>query len=424
MARLGSAAVALALLGGAVIAAPAGAEAVNEATDPTLLRDVGPLLGLRRHESSYSLAVGDYDDDGWTDFLIVHHGSRPSELFHNDHDGQRSTGVSIVLQLVDTIHDRPDRHGCVMGDPNLDDLIDLLCTKGAQQGTAKKWNELWIQGPEGTWVDRARTWGVEDPWGRGRLPVWIDLNRDRWPDLFLGNDIPRHDQHVTPDRTYVNDRGRRFDEVDVGLTKQIGADCAQTADLNRDGWDDLLLCGEDELFFFARDGDRFRAANEEYGVPTAETNAARLVDLNGDGREDLVTVGLRSLDVRLAAADGSFRSPVLTRPLVHGHGVAVGDVDGRRGPDILVVEGCDDRVNVPDVLLLNGGDATSWMPVDDMPRMPPGELAGCGDTAGTLDFDRDGMDDFVVLNGGGESQPLDIDGPDQLLTMGNWRPPR
>jgi hypothetical protein len=39
------------------------------------------------------------------------------------------------------------------------------------------------------------------------------------------------------------------------------------------------------------------------------------------------------------------------------------------------------------------------------------------------DFDRDGLQDVVVLNGGGNAQPLDLDGPDQLLTMGGWQLP-
>jgi hypothetical protein len=47
---------------------------------------------------------------------------------------------------------------------------------------------------------------------------------------------------------------------------------------------------------------------------------------------------------------------------------------------------------------------------------------GCGDTAAAVDMDRDGMDEFVVLNGGGRGQPLDLDGPDQVLTLGDWRP--
>jgi VCBS repeat protein len=392
------------------------------AGDAPRVRDLGPLLGLRQHESSYTIVPDDYDHDGWTDFLIGHHGSRPAELFHNDHDARRSTGVSVALQLVDTIHDRPDRHGCIMGDPNVDGLTDIFCTKGARQGTAKKWNELWIQGPEGSWTDEAHRWGIEDIWGRGRYPTWIDLNHDRYPDLFVGNDIPRHDNHITPNRTFVNEAGARFREVDMGVTREEGGWCDQSVDVNHDGWDDLLVCGRYELYLYVREGDHFVRENVAYDVPTTQTEVARIEDVSGDGVLDLVMVHPRSLEVRLGDANGRFSDLVYVQPLGHGHGLAIGDIDGRNGPDIYAVEGCVQRVNVDDVLLLNGGDGRTWTQAG-LPALPAGELAGCGDTADTLDFDRDGKDDFIVLNGGGTSQPLDLDGPDQFLTMGDWRPP-
>jgi hypothetical protein len=50
---------------------------------------------------------------------------------------------------------------------------------------------------------------------------------------------------------------------------------------------------------------------------------------------------------------------------------------------------------------------------------PPGD--GCGDIAAAFDWDGDGADEIMVLNGGGTSQPLDLDGPDQLLTFGDWQ---
>jgi hypothetical protein len=105
----------------------------------------------------------------------------------------------------------------------------------------------------------------------------------------------------------------------------------------------------------------------------------------------------------------------------HGHGLAIGDVNGDGAPDIYAVDGCADRVNEPDVLLLNDGTGRSWTQLP-LPLLPAGELAGCGDTAAMVDFDRDGEQDIVVLNGGGNDQPLDLDGPDQLLTLGSWHP--
>ncbi len=348
----------------------------------------------------------------------MHHGSRPSELFVTDHEGETATGVHVATRLVDTIHERPDRHGCTLGDVDLDGLTDIFCTKGAQQGFAKKWNELWMQGPEGTWTDRAADYGVEDVWGRGRYPAWIDLNGDAYPDLFVGNDIPRRDEHTTENRTFVNEGGARFREVDMGITLEQGANCVQVLDVNDDGRDDIVLCGRYETFLYLRQGDRFVRANERYGVPTDQALGAWLGDLNGDDRFDLVMVHPRLLQIRLGGPSGRLDDIVHTQPLGRGHGLAVGDVDGDGTPDVYAVDGCVDRVNIDDVLLVNGGDGRTWTQVD-VP--PPGD--GCGDVAEMLDWDRDGAMDVLVLNGGGTSQPLDLDGPDQLLTLGDWRLP-
>ena len=391
---------------------------------PTV-RDLGPLVGFRLHESSYSLTVGDANGDGWSDVLIDHHGSRPAELFQNQPDGKGGTvGMEVVFHLVDTSHGRDDRHGCIMGDPNLDGLTDFLCLKGANQGTSDKWNELWMQGPAGTWTDQAHAWGIEDIWGRGRFPAWIDLNHDEYPDVFLGNDTPRHDAYSTADRLYVNDGGSAFTEVDMGITKELGADCVQVLDVNGDGWDDILLCGKERMYLFIRKGDRFVDESVRYGVPTdVRANGAWMGDLSGDAVPDLVIVHPKELDVLVGGAGGVLGAPVLTMPLGHGHGLAVGDVDGVNGPDIYAVDGCFQRVNRPDVLLLNGGDGRSWSDPQTLPALPDSELAGCGDQAAMTDFDGDGKQDIVVLNGGGDAQPLDLDGPDQLLTLGDWHLP-
>src|SRR5215213_7509618 len=409
---------ALALVSAVVVLASSAP--VRGATTPQV-RDVGPMVGFRRHESSYTVAVADVNGDGWDDVLIGHHGSRPADLFMNQPLGDTTLGFEPVLQLIDTAHGRPDRHGCIFGDPNVDGLTDILCMKGAQQGVAKKWNELWIQGPAGTWTDRAHAWGVEDIWGRGRHPAWIDLNHDRYPDLFIGNDEPRQDNHTTPNRTYVNVDGTHMREVDVGVTKQDGSMCEQVLDVNGDGKDDILLCGDTQLILYLRQGDRLVEANDRLGIPaTPFANGAWMGDLSGDGVNDLVLVHLNDLQIYLGAAGGTFGAPILQQPLAHGHGLAVGDVNGDGAPDVYAVDGCRDRVNKPDVLVLNRGDGTTWQRLG-LPALPPGELAGCGDTAAMVDFDRDGMQDVVVLNGGGNDQPLDLDGPDQLLTLGDWR---
>ena len=175
--------------------------------------------------------------------FFSHHG-RPGQLYRNIHPHGVFARYSLIAKFKDTIHNWHDRHGCAWGDVNQDGRPDLICMKGAHSGTVKKWNELWIQKRDGSFVDRAAAFGVEDVYGRGRYAAFIDINHDRWPDLFLGNDSPREDGRLSPNRTYINVDGTFFQQVFMGVTKEEGTHCVQVLDMNHDGRDDLAVCSE------------------------------------------------------------------------------------------------------------------------------------------------------------------------------------
>jgi hypothetical protein len=400
---------ALVVLAASFVVQASGASAA--ASGPAV-RDVGVAAGLRRSVGDgYSIHPDDVNHDGWPDLLLGRHGGA-AELFVNDPAAGTTTGFDLTYRFIDTIHDRKDRHGCAWGDVNLDGRDDLYCAKGAHGGTVEKWNELWIQRPDGTFVDRAHAYGVEDHWGRGRRVAFIDLNHDRYPDLFVGNETPRRDGRPSPNRTFVNVHGTRFREVRLGLTTETGAACVQVLDVNHDGRDDLLVCGNDGLHLdvrVPRAGFVDRAGS--LNVPAVHAVWARLDDVNRDGRRDLLVERLHRFTVQFRLPSGRFGPIVYRRRLRDGTGFAVGDVDGARGNDVFLVQGCVDGRNVDDVLLLNGGHGRTWTRA-----RVPGGIDGCGDAAATIDFDRDGMDDVVVINGGGRRGS----GPDQLLTLGDW----
>jgi hypothetical protein len=396
----------------ATIAAPAARAGID-------VRNVGPSAGLPEERHSWSVLAYDIDHDGWDDLTIGHHGQAVT-VYRNEHAGGRSLGFTKVVTLWDTVHGWDDPHACDWADVNGDGLDDLFCTTGADQGTTKKWNQLWIQDPAWKFTNRARTWSVEDVWGRGRYPTFLDINHDEWPDLFIGNDFPRTDGRLSPNRTFLNVDGERFRQASLGITREIGANCVEVTDVNRDGWDDLLVCGNAGLTLYVRQpATGFIERRAAYGLTSAIVHAARIVDVSGDGRRDLVAVTTDRLLVQLRRVDGTFAPASISWPLARGHGLAVGDIDGQHGPDIFVVQACSNEVNVPDVLLLNNGMGTAWAPF----RGLPGPVPGCGDVADDLDFDHDGRRDFVVLNGG-YIRDSDVDiGPDQLLTTGPWHPP-
>jgi hypothetical protein len=385
---------------------------VSAATTLTV-RDVGALAGFQTSTPSWDVQPGDFNGDGWTDVFFSHHG-QPGELYRNRHPDGSSAGFTLFATFKDRRHHWHDRHGCAWGDVNQDERPDIVCMKGAKQGTVKKWNELWIQQPDRTFRDRAHDYGVEDVWGRGRHPSFIDINHDRWPDLFLGNDMPRLDGNPTPNRTFVNEGGTTYSQVFMGLTKEMGAHCVQTVDLNHDGWDDLVLCANTGLQLLIRAGDRFVDRRADLGIPAIRPTRALVADLDGDGWEEILTMGGGSVRIYPNDGSGSF-GDAWSHPLTAGRGLAVGDVDGSGSPDVLAVQGCVDSINQTDVLLLNGGDLTSWT---DMPNMPA-DVPGCGDAAAALDFDHDGMDDLVIQNGAYVRAGV-LPGPDQLLTLGSW----
>jgi hypothetical protein len=386
----------------------------EQGTNAAGFRDIGPVVGLEDEAPSYSVAAADMNADGWTDLVISHHG-RAATLHLSEIEEGVPVGFETSWRFHDDLHGRVDRHACAVSDVDLDGLPDVYCAKGAQQGTVRKWNELWIQEPDGTFTDRAGEFEVEDVWGRGRVPVFLDLDHDRWPDLFVGNDAERADGRPTPNRTFIGRRGG-FRQVRLGVTTEIGGRCGAAADYDGDGWDDLLVCGDDRIHLFRRQASGFRDVTERSGLPAVAATAARFGDFDGDGRLDLVYLRERELTVALQGSGQRF-AVARRLPLRHGHGLAVGDPDGDRDLDILVVQGCADGRDEPDWFLRIGREGT-FTP-KRVARVP----VGCGDTAEAFDFDGDGMDDFVVLNGGGAGETEGHRGPEQLLTFGDWRPP-
>jgi hypothetical protein len=366
--------------------------------------DVASQAGIDEVTTSWSIAPADFDADGFPDVLLARH-LEAARLYRN-------TGGDGFVEVARGTFDAGDRHDCAWSDVDQDGLLDLYCSVGAEHGTAVKSNELWIQQPDHSFVDRAKEFRVADPYGRGRRVTFIDVNHDVYPDLFVGNHYPRRDGVPSPNRLFINVGGLGFhDARRFGLTKEVGAGCAQAADYDGDGWDDLLLCGAESLHLYRNErGERFTDVSASVGVG-GKTRSARFVDVDGDGRLDLVQAQGRTVSVRLQRK-GSLRRPAFSWTSGSGARIAVGDVDGDARPDLYLVVGCGaGSENEPDVLLMNRGDAR-FKPVET-----PQAREGCGDVAAPLDFDLNGTTDLIVTNGRGTVGGAPAAGPVQLLSV-------
>jgi hypothetical protein len=246
-----------------------------------------------------------------------------------------------------------------------------------------------------------------DPFGRTRRVTFLDANGDGAPDLFIGAEVDRPDGLPAPNRLFLNDGHGTFrDAPELGLDRQIGALWVQSVDQNRDGRADLLLAAPGGLHLYRNRGAAgFTDVAARVGLAGDRPLCAQMGDLNGDGAPDLVEVS--STRLRVLLQRGGRFTPVYTRTLTDAASVALADVNGDGRLDLYVVQGSTGR-NVPDLMLLNEGGGTRFAPM-----AVPQATRGTGDTAYTLDYDHNGLQDILVLNG-----HVDVrQGPLQLIAF-------
>jgi VCBS repeat protein len=372
---------------------------------PVTVTDRAPAAGINRADLTWSAAVADFNGDSWPDAFVAQH-FHASSLWLNNHDG--------TFRRVDTAYLKAgDRHDCLAADFNSDGRQDIFCSIGTDRGTMLKSDQFYIQQPDQTFSAQAYQWFMSDPAGRGRYSAILDANNDGYPDIFSGTAALRADGLPSPNRLYLNTRhGSMLDSPSMGLDLDIGSRAAHTVYYNNDGWPDLLVCADvGGLHLFRNDQGRgFTDVSSVLGAPVGASDAA-MADVNHDGRADLITLTSTAVAERLQRADGTFAPPSTILKVQSGMTLAMGDVNADHNPDIYVVGGAAGTGNAPDHLLL--GNATGGFTTQPIPET----TAGRGDRVYALDYNRDGLTDFLVLNGGGDS--ANVVGPIQLLSPHN-----
>lgn len=280
-------------------------------------RDVSQHAGVDIPLRGMGVAAADYDNDGWTDILVTAYGD--NILLKNNGD-TTFTDVSgpAGISGIDGFW-----AGASWGDYDRDGDLDLyiagyvkyidfslsesdLATEeppSINPSTFKPERNLFYRNNgDGSFTEIAREIGVDNENGRSLSASWVDVNNDRWPDLYVANDVSdnvlfvnkrdgtfesaSHSAHVADYRGAMGIASGDWDndqDTDLFITHWI----AQENALFTNEWNDSLRdTGTQRL--------QFKDVSAVYGLGQSSLDyigwATSFVDIDLDGRLDLYVV--------------------------------------------------------------------------------------------------------------------------------------
>lgn len=383
----------------------------SSASSSLVAKDIISEVGIWPVANVYTwgdAAVADFDRDGDNDILLTRHNRDTWQLFAFD-KSERKYEVVWKIPLS-------DKHTCDWGDPNRDDRHDLFCTVGADQGHGFGPDELWIQRVDGSFVNRAHAWGVEDPAGRGRDATFLDVNADGWEDIFVGNEPGRDDDLPSANRLYINTGNYTFREAaaEYSMSRTDGGACVATADVNNDSFIDMYVCGQVNQWtasstgghlYINDKGKRFIDRTDAAGLAGVKPNDVEFADFDNDGDADLALAQATSYEIRRNSG-GDFSATMHGRSTSSAvRDLASGDVDADNDIDLYVMLKHRDR------LMINEGSAWAELEV-------PHATSGLSEAA-TMIPDWDGHGRAAVYVGNGS---LTKPGPRQFIVVESTNP--
>ncbi len=383
------------------------------ATIPVTALDKAVDAGISETTKTRGAIIADFNNDGSPDIFLGRHQATTARLYTNNGSGR-------FTEIDQGTFVKTDRHGCDAADVNGDGRKDIFCSTGANQATTPKRNELWVQQPDHTFVNQAGQYGLFNPFSRGRINTFINANGDNHPDLFLANEADRLDALPTPNQLFTNQGGTAFRSApEYGLEREmdysgsllgntpggLSGSNPSVADLDKDGWQDLLVAATSGLHMYHNNqGNGFTDVAASVGLGQNPVDVT-VADVNGDSWPDVIEVLPNELRV-LLNTNGTFSSAFSTT-LQDGVSVAAGDVNGDDRPDIYVLRGTT-GANPPDQVYLNNGSGTSFAQMSAIPSTSQGQA----DFVAPIDYDGNGLTDFLVLNG-----ETTTPGPVQLIAF-------
>lgn len=251
------------------------------------------------------IAKADVNGDGLEDLFVSGEKDSPGKLFLQQAGGK--------YMAKDIVRGSTDNMGTTSAaaffDANGDGKPDLYIAKGGyslyEPNTADLQDELYINEGNGRFVLAPTALPVLNANSKSVVKP-CDFDDDGDIDLFIGGRVIPGQYPATP-QSYllVNDGKGKFTAAPIPFNKIGMVTDAQWIDINNDGRKDLVLCGEFmpiTILINAKNGFTDKTVDYFDTPQKGFWNKISFVDVNGDGKPDLIAGNL-GLNTQIKATD-------------------------------------------------------------------------------------------------------------------------
>ena len=343
--------------------------------------NVAEQAGVTSETGNTAVVAGDIDNDGCTDLILAgdggFQGNKPSgfRVYANNCDGtfnDISETAGIVAPEVSW--------SLALGDVNNDGHLDLYAAGLVALGISHDHRDrLYLNNGDRTFTDVTDEAGIE-----GELATcssrFSDYNRDGWTDIFIANcffDLVRTELlRNNGDGSFTEagfDAGLVFSPSGHPLDYDRDSRMALAfGDYDLDGDLDVFAPGQTDKPMFENNGDGTYTAigEQELGLVIrglGADQAASFADFDNDRYPDVFYVevleGSSPLGtLRVNRADGTF-SEAVEYLVVFPGGAATGDYDNDGFVDLVIVTSKSQSASGEPLLLQNRGGENAWITV-------------------------------------------------------------
>lgn len=387
--------------------------------------NVAEEAGVTSETGNTAVAAGDIDNDGCTDLILAgdggFQGNMPTgfRVYANNCDGT-FTDISETAGI-----DKPEvSWSMALGDANNDGYLDLYAAGFMATGISFDHRDrLYLNNGDRTFTDVTDEVGIE-----GELVTcssrFSDYDRDGWTDIFIANCFWPESRiellRNNGDETFTDmafDAGLVFSPSGHPLDYDTDSRSALAfGDYDLDGDLDVFAPGRTDKPMFRNKGDGTYTAigDGELGLETSGGYgfgphlAVSFADFDNSGYPDVfyayLPEGHSNRGVLQMNDGGKAFIEEVEYPVFNTSGAATGDYDNDGYVDVVVVTSKSHGEGGVPMLLHNRGGENAWITVR---------------TVG-VESNRDGVGAFVTVSAGGEAYVQEVSPGSGLSTNSPW----